>query len=78
MPREAFKALVIKPKAPGSRLSADTLEAILKIGAIDKGQWKKAALLTVEEEVRWLSARHSFASGRLRSSVVLGKLRSLR
>lgn len=78
LPREAFKALVIKPNAPGSRLSADTLEAILKIGAIDKGQWKKAALFTVEEEVRWLSARHSFASGRLRSSVVLGKLRSLR
>lgn len=78
LPREAFKALVIKPNAPGSRLSSDTLEAILKIGAIDKGQWKKAALLTVEEEVRWLSARHSFASGRLRSSVVLGKLRSLR
>ena len=76
--REAFKALVVKPNVAGSRLNADTLETILKIGAIDKGQWKKAALFTVEEQVQWLSARHSFASGRLRSSVVLGKLRSFR
>lgn len=76
--REAFKALVVKPRTPGARLTSDTLEVILKIGATSKGQWKRGALLTVEEHVKWLSARHSFSSGRLRSSVVLGKLRSLR
>ena len=75
--RKGGKALVVKPNSPGSRLNADTLEAILKAGVSDKGQWKKSALLTVEEQARWVSARHTFAAGKLRSSVVLGKIKSL-
>lgn len=74
---EHFRALVVKPRMPNAQLEADILETILKIGVMEKAQWKTAALQTVEEKVMWIPARHAFASGQVTNSLVLGKLEAL-
>lgn len=74
---EHFRALVVKPRMPGAHLNSETLQTILKIGVLEKAQWKAEAFNTLEEQVFWKSARHAFSGGRVTSSVVLGKLNEL-
>lgn len=75
--KERFRALVVKPRAAGTKLLTESLETILKIGVIEKAQWKKDAFKSLEDTVAWKSARHAFKSGQVTRSLVLGKLHAL-
>lgn len=71
------RALVLRMLQSNAHLTAATLEEILKSIVLGKGVWNTARLAFGENEFACSTARHTFDSDKVRSSLVLGKMAQL-